>query len=351
MVCSQPEIINNRIIRLDSPARRRVLFGTMFQFLSLEAALRRLNYQLDRIMPLLTPSGVILGLLLGSRVAWMKPSLPILFAIITFIGGLGINSNAFFTVLKKPKAILVFIIGANFVMPLLTYAIASTLFRNQQEIATGLILLMSIPTAITGYIWSGIYKGNGALSLTLILVSTLLAPILTPYTVSLLANTSVRIDTAGMMVSLLIMVVVPSIAGILINNATKGTVNDHITPCLKPFSKIGLFLIIVINTAQVSERLLANASWAYLPIALTCAFLAVVAYPISHTLGRIAGLGVEESKSITFASSMRNISAALVLAIAYFPAETALPVIFGIVFQQSTCAVMAYFLYGRKKVT
>ncbi len=145
---------------------------------------------------------------------------------------------------------------------------------------------------------------------------------------SLLANTSVRIDTAGMMVSLLIMVVVPSVAGILINNATKGTVNDHITPCLKPFSKIGLFLIIVINTAQVSEQLLANASWAYFPIALTCAFLAVVAYPISHTLGRIAGLGIEESKSITFASSMRNISAALVLAIAYFPAETALPVIF-----------------------
>jgi tagaturonate reductase len=144
----------------------------MFQFLPIEAALRRLNSQLDRIMPLLTPSGVVLGLLLGTRVTWMKPSVTILFAIITFIGGLGINSNAFFKVVKKPKAIFVFILGANVVMPLLTYAIAAMVFRNQQEIATGLILLMAIPTAITGYIWSGIYKGNGALSLTLILVST-----------------------------------------------------------------------------------------------------------------------------------------------------------------------------------
>ncbi|MFA6773571.1 MAG: hypothetical protein WCR99_07755, partial [Sphaerochaeta sp.] len=120
----------------------------MFQFLPIEAALRRLNSQLDRIMPLLTPSGVVLGLLLGTRVAWMKPSVTILFAIITFIGGLGINSNAFFKVVKKPKAIFVFIIGANVVMPLLTYAIAAMVFRNQQEIATGLILLMAIPTAI-----------------------------------------------------------------------------------------------------------------------------------------------------------------------------------------------------------
>jgi tagaturonate reductase len=270
----------------------------MFQFLPIEAALRRLNSQLDRIMPLLTPSGVVLGLLLGTRVAWMKPSVTILFAIITFIGGLGINSNAFFKVVKKPKAIFVFILGANVVMPLLTYAIALVVFRNQQEIATGLILLMAIPTAITGYIWSGIYKGNGALSLTLILVSTLLAPILTPYTVSLLANTSVRIDTAGMMASLVLMVVIPSIAGILINNATKGKVNDHITPCLKPFSKVGLFLIIVINTAQVSERLLANASWAYVPIALTCAFLAVIAYPFPIPSGESQALQYRRAKAL-----------------------------------------------------
>lgn len=308
-----------------------------------------MNYYLERIMPLLTPSGVVMGLLLGSWVAWMKPSVTVLFALITFIGALGINSSDFFKVVKKPKAIAVFIIGANVVMPLLTYALASVVFRNQPEIATGLILLMSIPTAITGYIWSGIYKGNGALSLTLILVSTLLAPILTPYTVRLLANTTVRIDTAGMMVSLVLMVVVPSVVGILINNLTKGKVNEHITPCLKPFSKIGLFFIIVINTAQVSERLIANASWDYLPIAAVCAFLAIIGYPISHTLGRIAGLAEQESKSITFASSLRNISAALVLAIAYFPPETSLPVIFGIVFQQSTCAVMAHVLYGRKK--
>lgn len=301
-------------------------------------------------MPILTPSGVILGLLLGSLVAWMKPSVTYLFALITFIGGLGISSGDFFKVIRRPKTILIFILGANFIMPMLSWTVANLLFPHQEAIITGLILLMAIPTAVTGYIWSSIYKGSGALSLTLILISTILAPLTTPYTVRLLARTSVQINTTGMMISLLLMVVLPSMAGILINNLTKGRVNDHVAPCLRPFSKIGLFFIIVINTSQVADRLLENASWLYLPIALASALLAVSGYPISHYLGKIAGLSVEESKSITFATAMRNISAALVLAIAYFPPESALPVIFGIVFQQSTCAIMAQVLYGRKTI-
>ncbi|MGH0054582.1 MAG: bile acid:sodium symporter family protein [Sphaerochaetaceae bacterium] len=323
----------------------------MFHFQPIEAKLRRLNYHLERLMPILTPSGVILGLILGSLVSWMKPSVPYLFAFITFIGGLGISSKAFFGVIKKPKAILIFILGANIIMPLIAWALANLLFPGRPGIITGFILLMSIPTAITGYIWGGIYKGNGALSLTLIIVSTFLAPVLTPYTVAILAQTTVQIDTTGMMVSLLLMVVIPSIAGILINNVTKGRVTEHVAPNLKPFSKIGLFFIIVINTSQVADRLIADASWSYLPIALACALLAAIGYPLAHYLGGLAGLALEDRKSITFAISMRNISSALVLAIAYFPPETALPVIFGIVFQQTICAFMAYTLYGRKKIT
>lgn len=320
----------------------------MFQFQTLEAKLRRLNYLLERIMPILTPSGVILGLILGSSISWLKPSVTWLFAFITFIGALGISSGDFFSVIRKPKAILVFFLGTNVIMPLLTWAVANLIFPNNPAVITGLILIMAIPTALTGYIWSGIYSGSAALSLALILIATLFAPILTPYTVKLLAQTTVHIDTSGMMISLLLMVVIPSIVGISINNITKAKVNDHITPCLKPFSKIGLFFIIAINTSQVAQRLISDASWDYLPIALTCLALAAVAYPISHYLGKFAKLSEQEGKSVTFGTSMRNISAALVLTITYFPPETALPVIFGIVFQQTTCAFMAYALYGRK---
>jgi tagaturonate reductase len=186
------------------------------------------------------------------------------------------------------------------------------------------------------------------LSLTLILVSTALTPLLTPFTVRLLTQTAIEINTNGMILSLLKMVLVPSLLGIFINNFTKGKVNDHITPSLKPFSKIALVMVIIINTSQVSNQLLASASWKYLPVALLCATIAASGFPIAYGLGKWAKLPKEDNISLTFAIALRNISAGLVLAIDYFPPETALPVIFGIVFQQTISALMGFFLFGRK---
>jgi tagaturonate reductase len=77
--------------------------------------------------------------------------------------------------------------------------------------------------------------------------------------------------------------------------------------------------------------------------------LALLGFPASHALGKLARLPLEESKSLTFAASMRNISASMVLAINYFPPMTALPIIFGIITQQSICAIMASVLYGPKR--
>ncbi|MBI9093826.1 MAG: bile acid:sodium symporter family protein [Sphaerochaeta sp.] len=322
----------------------------MFHFQTIETSLTRLNKALERLMPIITPLGVLVGLILGSRVSWMKPSVSWLFAFLTFSGALGISSSSFLKVVKKPKNILVFFLGTNIIMPVLAWALASLFFGSEPAVVTGYVLLLSIPTAVSGYIWSAIYKGNGALSLTLILVSTIMAPLLTPLTISFLTQSNVTIDSTSMMLSLLKMVAIPSLLGISLNSLTKGGVTVHLAPSLKPFAKIALFFVIIINTSLVSERLLSDASWAYLPIALLCALLAAIGYPLSYTLGKLFKIPYEENISITFATSLRNISAALVLSIEFFPAQTALPVIFGIVFQQTVCAFMGYFLFGQNTI-
>ena len=45
---------------------------------------------------------------------------------------------------------------------------------------------------------------------------------------------------------------------------------------------------------------------------------------------------------------MRNVSAALVLAIDYLPPDGALPVIFGILFQQSASAIAGGILFKKR---
>ncbi|NMA23137.1 MAG: bile acid:sodium symporter family protein, partial [Spirochaetales bacterium] len=102
-------------------------------------------------MPALTPFGVIAGLLLGSRIVSLTSLTPALFITVTFIGGLGISTAEFAAVIKRPKALLVFLLGSLVIMPVVAWLFASVAFRSDPEVRIGFILLTAIPTAITGY--------------------------------------------------------------------------------------------------------------------------------------------------------------------------------------------------------
>ncbi len=301
-------------------------------------------------MPILTPTGVVIGLLLGSRISWMKPAVTWLFAFITMSGAFGINPRDFFRVVSHPKPLVAFFIGSHVCMPLVAWAVATLLFRDDPAVVTGFVLLFSIPTAVVGYIWSSIYHGDGALSLSLILLDTILAPLVTPFTVKFLTHTAVQIDTTGMMLSLVWMVVLPSIVGICVNYATKGKVNDHVGPCIKPLGKVALLMVVAINVSQIAEEIL-KFDITYIPIVLVCLLLACGGFLLGKLMAKLCGLEKEQTVSVTFAIGLRNISAALVLAISFFPPHSALPVIFGIVFQQTVSALTGQRLFGERKCT
>ena len=182
----------------------------------------------------------------------------------------------------------------------------------------------------------------------MLVIGTLLAPIMTPYTVRILSSSEITIDVSGMMLSLLWMVVIPSVIGIAINAATKGSCTKHAVPCLKPFTKVALLLVIIINSSQVAEELIAAISWTYVPQFIASFVFAFSGYFMAYAIGRIGRLERRDLISMTFASSMKNISAAMVIAIDFFPPGAVLPIIFGIVLQQSTCALSAHILFGRK---
>lgn len=320
----------------------------MFHFAAAEQFLRRSNSTLERLMPILTPTGVILGLLLSYRVAWMKGAVTWLFAFLTLVSGMGVSIKDFGTVIKRPKPILTFALNTYILIPLIVYIVANLAFSGRNDVITGYILLYCIPTAVVACIWCGIYSGSMALSLTILVLATCLAPLITPFSIKLLAHSDIQIDTVGMIRSLFLMVVIPSIIGVAINYATKGHCNDHVAPCLKPVTKIALLLVIVINTSQVAERLIADASWAYLPEALAALFFTTAGFLLSYGTSRLFRLERDELVSVVYASGMRNISAALVLAISFFPPAAAIPVISGIVLQQSICAIISHFLFGKK---
>ena len=320
----------------------------MFRFQSAEAGLVSANSFFERYMPVLTPGGVILGLLLSGIFRPLKPLVTWLFAFLTLVNGMSVSIRDFPHVIRHPKPIAAFMLTSYLLLPAIVTASSSLIFPSQPSITLGFVLLYAIPTAVVACVWSGIYSGSGALSLTLLIIGTLLAPVSTPLTVRILGGSGVTIDSVGMMLSLLWMVVIPSIAGILINTLTEGRCTEHVTVCLKPFTKIALLFVIIINTSQVADDLIAAASPEYLPPFLMAGVLTVAGFFISILIAKLFSLGKEETVSMTFASSMRNISAALVIAIDFFPPESVMPVISGVVLQQSATAIASHFIFGRK---
>lgn len=298
----------------------------------------RVNAFLEKAMPYMTPLGVAAGLLLGNGISPASPAIVPLFALITFSGALSMTAGEALGVFRKPLPIIAFLLSFHIVLPAAVRLAAGLIFASNPDYVTGFVLLFAIPTAVSGYIWTGIHRGNGPLALALILIDTMLAPFSVPATVALFMGRSVTIDTSGMFFSLLLMVVIPSIAGVAINHLTRGAAPNALSPVLKPLSKLFLFMVIAINVSRLEGKI-PPLDAGFLAVLAVCTLLSFAGFALGRLSSAALRLSREDSVSVTFATGMRNISAALVLAISFFPPAAAVPVVTGILLQQTVAAL------------
>lgn len=296
-------------------------------------------------MAFLTPTGMVLGLLLGYRISWMKPIVTVLFALVTLNGALGMDLSDFKLVLRRPKPLLTVFVCSHIIIPLFIWMFANLFFSNSPDVVVGFVLLSSIPVAVSSYVWSSIYYGKGSLSLSVILIDTILAPFLTPLTVRIFTRTNVVFDASGIMRSLFLMVVIPSIIGMTINHFAYETVTKKVIPNVKPLSKIFLFLVVLINASQIGSKV--TFRWGYLKIAALNVSLTILGFLLAYGCARLMRFEKDEQVSITYGGALRNLNAALVLALQFFPPEASIPVVFGIIGQQVLAAFMGKAMFGK----
>lgn len=262
----------------------------------------------------------------------------------TFSGSLQSNVSDLKHVMQHPKPLITCFVILQVVIPLLAFFVGHTFFFGDTYTITGIILAFIIPTGISSVIWVSIYRGNIALTLSIILLNTMVSPVIIPYTLKLFVGTTVSIDTFSMMVGLFWMIVVPSCLGMLINQYTKGRVTKTLVPTLAPFSKIGLGVVVAINSAAVAP-FLKDMSLKLVGIIFTVLLLAFTAYMIGAIVAKyVFHFKNEDIVVLTFNSGMRNISAGAVIAIAYFPPPVSIPVISCMLIQQLLAAFFGQFI-------
>ncbi|MCG2589027.1 bile acid:sodium symporter family protein [Rhodohalobacter sulfatireducens] len=223
-----------------------------------------------------------------------------LIQLIMFGMGTQLSIQDFKGVFKKPKGVAVGVICQYTIMPIVGISLALS-FGFPAEVAAGVVLIGSCPGGVASNVMAFIAKADLALSITLTAVSTMLSPLATPYLMQLLAGQFVPIDTYGMMLSILNMIIAPIVLGLLFNHFLHGKIKwlDDIMPAV---SMAGIAFIIAVITAAGRDSL------------ITIGLLLILAAIIHNALGylfgywgcRLVGMDEKSCRTIAFEVGMQN---------------------------------------------
>lgn len=233
-----------------------------------------------------------------------------LMQIIMFGMGTGLSVKDFVGVVKMPKGVIVGVLCHYIVMPPVAFAI-TRIFNFPAEIAAGIILIGSCPNGLASNVMTYLARANLALSVTLTAVSTLLAPLMTPLFMQLLAGQYVSIDFWDMAWDITKIVIIPVLAGLLFNRFLHGKAKwlDDIMPVL---SMAGIALIIIVITAAGQKDLLIVGP------ALVLAMLLhnTSGYVLGYWLARLLRMDEKDCRTIAIEVGLQNAGLGSSLALA-----------------------------------
>jgi BASS family bile acid:Na+ symporter len=115
---------------------------------------------------------------------------------------------------RMPRGVLVGIVCHFSVMPLVGFGLTK-IFRFPDEIAAGVILIGSCSSGLASNVMAYLARANLVLSVTVTAMTTLVAPLMTPFLMKTLAGKLVEINVTNMMMEIIKIVLVPIGAALL----------------------------------------------------------------------------------------------------------------------------------------
>lgn len=305
--------------------------------------LKSFNAFIEKWMALVTPLCLLTGVIFADQFSRMLFLVPYIFAFMTFCGSLGSKFSDIGKVVQHPLPLILSVLILHLLLPFLALGAGNLFFPQSPYIITGMVLEFVVPSAVVSTMWVSIYRGSTPFTLSLLLIDTLLAPFCVPFSLRLFVGSSVQVDASGMMKELLLMVGIPALVGMTLNQLTRGSVKQTLSPKLAPFGKIALILVVCANSSKVAP-FIRHMTPQLFAVAGVILLLAAAGYALGWAVSAVLKQKRELVVSMSFGCGMRNISAGAVIAAAYFPAEVMFPVMIGTLFQQILAASFAQLL-------
>ena len=247
--------------------------------------------------------------------AWTTNYTSIFLGVAMFGMGLTIHIGDFKVVFTRPKEIIIGFAAQYTIMPLIAWGL-SVLLHLPTDIALGVILVGCCPGGTASNVITYIAGGDVALSVGMTIVSTLAAPVMTPFLVYILAGAWVEVSFWAMVLSVVKVILVPVLLGILLRTLAGDHV-DKVSDVMPLISVVAIVMIIGGIVAINAEKI------------LSCGVLVLGVVAIHNFCGMMLGLlaakifHVEYTRATAIAIEvgMQNSGLAVSLAAANFVAN------------------------------
>lgn len=261
----------------------------------------------------------VLGFVLPDTFKQLTPYIVTLLGIIMFGMGLTLSLDDFKEVARRPVDVGIGVAAQFLIMPIVA-VILTMIIPMSPEVAAGVILVGCCPGGTSSNVMTYLSKGDVALSVACTSVTTLAAPIVTPFLVWLFASQFLPVDAMAMFISIVKVILLPLALGFLLQKLLPGMVKAAV-PALPLVSVVGIVLIVA---AVVGASKAAIASSGLMIFAVVVLHNGI-GYLLGYLAARASGLSVAKRKAIAIEVGMQNSGLGAALANAHFSPVAAVP--------------------------
>ena len=270
--------------------------------------------------------------------AWVGAYIPQLLGMVMFGMGMTLTVDDFREIFRRPVEILIGVVAQFSIMPLVAFALTK-IFNLPPELAVGVILVGTCPGGTASNVMTYLARGDVALSVSMTLTTTLLAPLVTPFLTFVLAGERVDVSPSAMMVSIAQIVLAPILIGVATNHFLSG-VTKKIQPLLPLVSSVAVILILEAVVALSADKIFS--------VGLTVAAVVVLHNGFGLLFGYFAAkifrLNLQKARTISIEVGMQNSGLAVSLASIYFNPIAEIPgAIFSVWHNLSGSLIANYF--------
>ncbi|MCU0845386.1 MAG: bile acid:sodium symporter family protein [Spirochaetes bacterium] len=240
---------------------------------------------------------------------WFSGSLITLGLGVIMLGmGITLEWEDFKRVLTMPGRVVLGVVLQFGVMPFLGWSLGY-LFGLPREFAVGLGLVACCPGGTASNVICYLARLDVALSVTMTSVSTLFAVVLTPFLTALVVGSRLHVDTLGLFISIVQVIILPVAVGVIMRRYMRGLTQRILT--VMPVLAVLFITLIVASVIGAGRNEILMSGFALLG-AVFC--LHAGGFLLGYVLARMAGADTISAKTISIEVGMQNSGLGVVLA-------------------------------------